>query len=760
MPVTQPSLSRLAVPAAAMALCLPLLGTAPTGAAPSGPAGASAQALAVEPVVAPADDAALDLQPLGTYRTGVFDASAAEIVRFHAGTDRLFVVNAQSGTVDVLDASDPTSPTLVTSLEAADVEGLPGGTTANSVAIREDGLVAVAVEAPVKTDDGWIAFLDATTLEWLGFVEVGALPDMVTITDAGDRAVVANEGEPSDDFTVDPQGSVGVIDLPSTVTAPLQSAVRTADFNDFEDGGSKSLPEDVRVFGPVVNEERRVSTNLEPEYVALEADGSTAYAVLQEANAVAVVDLATAEVTEIWPLGFADHGVAGQGIDSSDRDDEISIEPRLLKGVYMPDGIESYSAGGTTYLVTANEGDAREWGDYVEPVRAKDLGDDGTAPVCEDAPVAALLGDADLGRLNVTTASGLNEAGTCYEELYSFGSRSFSIWTTDGEQVFDSGDEFEQVTAEAVPEFFNSTHTASNLEGRSDDKGPEPENLAIGTVGARTYAFIGFERIGGIAVYDITSPAASRFVTYVNNRDFSVSVEDAEDPATVLDDAGDLGPEGVEFISAEDSPTGQPLVAVGNEVSGTTSVFGVTQLVADRTRVAVSDLPRTSRFGRALRPVVRVTAPGTDAVPAGRVVVRDGRRVVAAARVVGGTARPVLPARLRPDAYRLTVAFVSDEPTSIAGSQSVRRVTVLRARTATTLRWKPRQQAAVVRVRNTDTSATPTGRVSVDLGRVTRTVRLSRGVARVRVGAAVQRVRATYPGTASFARSVSKPVRR
>src|SRR5690606_4506362 len=192
---------------------------------------------------------------------------------------------------------------------------------------------------------------------------------------------------------------------------------------------------------------------------------------LQEANAVAVVDLATATVTDIWPLGFKDHSLPGNGMDTSDRDDAIAITPRPAKGIYQPDGIEAYAAGGATYLVTANEGDAREWGDYVEAARVKDLGDDGLAPVCEDSPAAALLDDANLGRLNVSIASGLAADGSCYEELYSFGSRSFSIWTTGGEQVFDSGDAFEQITAEAIPEFFNSNHSESNLEGRSDDKG-------------------------------------------------------------------------------------------------------------------------------------------------------------------------------------------------------------------------------------------------------------------------------------------------
>ena len=254
-------------------------------------------------------------------------------------------------------------------------------------------------------------------------------------------------------------------------------------------------------------------------------------------------------------------------------------------------------------------------------------------------------------------------------------------------------------------------------------------------------------------------PTESAFVTYVNNRDFSVSVEDADDPAAVLDDAGDLGPEGVEFIPAADSPTGQPLVAVGNEVSGTTTIFGVTELAPAATSVAVGGLPATSRYGASLRPVVTVTVDG-DAPAAGRVVVRDGARTVASAPVVDGVARPVLPARLRPAAYRLSVTFVPTDDDALAPSSTTRSLRVLKARTATTLRWFPRAGRAVVRVRNTDSALTPTGRVTVQLGQRTRSVTLSRGVARVRVARGVQRVRAVYPGTAAFQRSSSPTVRR
>ncbi|GAB2598053.1 choice-of-anchor I family protein [Pseudactinotalea suaedae] len=560
----------------------------------------SAYAVA-EPVTASADDAAITLAPLGSYRTGVIDEGAAEIVVFHAATAQLFVVNADAGIVEVLDASDPTAPAKTAELDAVgtvagDGSTIESGAVANSVAVRADGLVAVALESPDKVGDGWVAFFDANAVSGgaLGAVRVGALPDNVVITPDGARAVVANEGEPDEGFTIDPEGAIAVVDLPETIAAPDQADVRIADFHAYEEGGSATLPEGVRVFGPDVNPDLPVSANLEPEYAAIDSTSTTAYVSLQEANAFAVVDLATATVTDILPLGAKDHMLPGNGLDASDRDGGIAILPQPVLGLFMPDTVVSYAVGDETFLVTANEGDAREWGDYVEPARVKDLGEDGLAPICADSPLADLTGDADLGRLNVTTADGLSEDGSCYEQLYSFGARSFSIWNTSGELVFDSGDQLEQVVADAAPEFFNSNHSESNLEGRSDDKGPEPEAVTVGEVDGRTYAFVGLERVGGIAVFDISDPTDVFWVTYVNNRDFSISLEDAEDPAAVLDEAGDLGPESIAFIAADESPTGQPLIAVGNEVSGTTTLFSITSALTPSPTPTPSGDPTTA----------------------------------------------------------------------------------------------------------------------------------------------------------------------
>ncbi|WP_241982219.1 choice-of-anchor I family protein [Cryobacterium ruanii] len=581
----RPARRRIPIVALAAAACAALAAAPLVSAVPTASA-----AIVTAPITANGADPYFEMAPLGSYETGTFDKSAAEIVTYHAGSERLFVVNAEQGAVDVLSITDPTAPAKLFALKAegAPISGgselIPEGSTANSVAVRADGLGAMAIESPTKTDAGWLVFFDANASEpdVLGAVTVGALPDMVSISADGTYAVVANEGEPNADFTIDPEGSVSVVTLPGTMAAPAQSAVANANFHAYEANGGRTLHEDVRVFGPTVNTAFPISANLEPEYVAI--DGVTAYVALQEANAVAVVDLVTAKITDVWPLGFQDHGIAGNGIDASDKDSTVNISTyEGLKGMYMPDGMNAYTAtdastgSDATYLVTANEGDAREWGDYVEGKRANKL------TICADSPLFGKNTDARLGRLNVTTENGFNTAKNCYDELYSFGSRSFSIWNTDGTRAFDSGGDFERITAAANPAYFNSNHSASNLEGRSDDKGPEPENLAIGDIDGRTYAFIGLERVGGIMAYDITDPTNAEFVTYLNNRNF------AADAATDLSAAGDLGPEGVTFISAADSPTGKPMLAVGNEVSGTTTIFSINTIPTEIQVLGIND---------------------------------------------------------------------------------------------------------------------------------------------------------------------------
>ena len=252
-----------------------------------------------------------------------------------------------------------------------------------------------------------------------------------------------------------------------------------------------------------------------------------------------------------------------QELDASDRDNLINIRNWPIFGMYQPDAIASYTANNQTYYITANEGDAREYGNYVEGVRISTL----TLDPVAFPNAAELKNNANLGRLLVTTEKGDTDGDGDYDQLYTFGGRSFSIWNNQGQLVFDSGDDFERITAEQFPEYFNASNSNNTFDNRSDDKGPEPEGLVTGKINDRIYAFVGLERIGGVMIYDVTNPVSPTFVQYVNNRDFTA--------ATNSGAAKDLGPEGLAFISAQDSPNGKPLLVVANEVSGTTTFYEI-----------------------------------------------------------------------------------------------------------------------------------------------------------------------------------------
>jgi len=500
--------------------------------------------------------AGIQLLPLDSFETGIFDDSAAEIVAYDSRSRYLFVVNASEDIIDILDIRRPYDIREAIArrtrgkIAKIDVsKHVPGSGGINSVDVY-DGLVAVAVQNDDESKNGFIAFYQTNGFprrlsNGKNYLEVGNLPDAVKFSHDGKYIISSNEGEPGDDF--DPKGSISIIEVKN---GRPQVPATTLDFTAF----------DPSFTGLKLDPGKLLSDDVEPEFAAFSHDNKMALVTLQEANGFAIVDVGNKAIVDIKPLGFKDHSVPGNGLDASNEDGVINIQNWPVYGMYQPDGIESYEVNGESYFVTANEGDARD----PEEERVKDV-------VLDPAifPNAAVLQmDENLGRLHITNILGNKDADAEFEELYAFGARSFTIWDKDGNLVFVSGDQIEQITASLIPNEFNSTNDDNNsFDNRSDDKGPEPENLAIGEVNGKHYAFIGLERVGGIIVFDITNPFAPIFVQYINNRNFSA---DAEDPATK-----DLGPEGVEFIPADKSPTGDPLLAVGNEVSGTTTVYKV-----------------------------------------------------------------------------------------------------------------------------------------------------------------------------------------
>ena len=528
-----------------------------------------------------------------------FDTSAAEIVSYDSCTDKLYVVNAQAQKVDVLSmnsASEPTSSGSIDLQSAAAASGVDIG-AANSVSTHQ-GLVAVAIENADKQQNGIIALYRSDTLELITTYAAGALPDMVSFSKDGRYIASANEGEPNADYSIDPEGSVTLVDL---ANGPLQATVTQIDFKAFNQGQPRhaELTDKVRISAPNAT----VAQDLEPEYLTL-ADNGKLYVALQENNALAAIDVASAQVDAILGLGGKPWDSAK--LDASNKDKNIGNlqSYAMLEGLYMPDSITSYSVEGNTYIVTANEGDGREYGikttqkmcdekgfewdgddyqgtenyttekdfciAYVDEVRGKKLDVDANHPLA-----GALKDNKQLARLKVIKPQGTLAAD---QKVQAFGSRSFSIWDESGELVFDNGDDFARIVLEQDPANFNSTND-NNQSGddRSDDKGVEPEAIEVAEINGKHYAFIGLERQGGIMVYDVTQPKSTSFISYLNNRDFTQPVctkvdEDGDcDNDTYNSKAGDLGPESIKYFTR----SGNHFIAVGNEVSGSTSVYRV-----------------------------------------------------------------------------------------------------------------------------------------------------------------------------------------
>ena len=526
--------------------------------------------------------------------------TAAEIVQYHAGTSTIYATNGETNTIAVIDASsvntatmsDPintTSLTPTTIALPADINGVTLGSL-TSIAISGD-LMAVAVPADVKTDNGYVLFyngLDSSAPAFLDSVEVGALPDMVTFTPDGGKVLVANEGEPSDDYTIDPEGSITVINiLASGEPEETGTTIGFTAFNGTEadlmaQGMMFPNPAGQTINGTVITS--TVAKDLEPEYIT--ATNDVAYVSLQENNGLAILDL---EELTVDVVGLGTKSWAGLNIDIQENDAVSFGQYTGLYGVYQPDTIANFTWKDATFIVTANEGDAREYffeaADaaactaaggvdfdeddgclaYTDEVKVEDL----TAAANSELAMLQATGEAD--DLRVTSAMGDADGNGEYDAAYAYGARSFTIWDQNGLVVYDSGDDFERITASVHGAQFNNGDDENAGDSRSENKGPEPEALTVGQVGDRTYAFIGTERMGGIFVYDVTNPYDVQFAEYVINRDLTEGL-------TSDDVIGDLAPESLVFVSAEDSPSGVPLLVVGNEVSGTVTVWQINQL--------------------------------------------------------------------------------------------------------------------------------------------------------------------------------------
>lgn len=497
----------------------------------------------------PAESADIFWNKTAAFATGDSDAEGgiAEIVQYNAENDKIYLVNGKTGTLDIVSMSSYNTDELATTFDestdridirqmiANNADKFPAGFEygdVTSVALNS-GLdrIALAVQHADYSENGAIVIADYEG-KFVAAYEAGVQPDMVTF--AGNIALSANEGEPREGYgtgATDPMGSVTAVDISAATPA-----AKTITFEKFDAQRAALVADNV-----ILKKGAAPSVDLEPEYIA--ASGTKAYVALQEANAIATLDLESLEFTAVNGLGFKDHSVQGNGLDMR-KDDKAEIKTENVYGVYMPDGLATFTAGGKTYLVTANEGDAREWGDYENTTN--DLTIDG-----EDKVEVLINGEHD----------GLEEG-----KHYLLGARSFSVWNTeDMSLAFDSGDMIESYIAasEDYAAYFNCSNDDVELDSRSRKKGPEPEAVNVQTIDGKTYAFVALERQGGVMMFDITDLENVEIVSYANSRDYTADM------------TGDVAPESVAFVPAADALNEKNMLVVANENSGTIAIYSM-----------------------------------------------------------------------------------------------------------------------------------------------------------------------------------------
>ena len=470
---------------------------------------------------------AMEINQISSFQIGKGEGYA-EMIRYHSQSKSLLVTASETGTIERISISDPLN---LKKLAPFDLSG--GNVTA--VAVHKN-LIAASIKEKNADAPGNVQIFNNDG-EKLAEYKTGALPDNIAFSPDGRYLLTANEGEPSDDYKIDPEGSFTLIDLSNGIQ---NATVKQIMFNNVK------LPAGARIVKPGSS----FAEDAEPEYIAFSPDGKMAYATLQENNAIATIDIASAKIINVSGLGFKN--VSRISHDVSNKDGGINMKRWPVLMMYQPDAIVAYDTKGNTYLVTANEGDAKDYDGFSEETRVGKLKLDKTMfPNANE-----LQKKENLGRLKTTKTLGDTDGDGDHDIIYAYGGRSFSIWKDDGTLVFDSGNAFENIISKRSPEMFNA-NGPSKIDDRSDDKGPEPEALAIGKIDGRIYAFIGMERNNAIFAYDITLPSDPHMVSYI------------------MPNENHNSPEGLEFISANESPTGKPLLAVAFEMTGTIGLYEI-----------------------------------------------------------------------------------------------------------------------------------------------------------------------------------------
>lgn len=498
-----------------------------------------------------------------------------EIGTYHAGSKRVFTTNGVKNTIVIYDISDVANPKKVGTVALS-----PYGDDVTSVAAGRDVVVAVvnvadkfsATGVPTTTN-GKIVVFDTNGKVLSSTDVLGVLPDSVTFAPNGTTALVAIEAQPvcakDDPATAakedtdyskasDPEGGVTIVDLSN----PASPVLRFAGFYRFSVAEMRS--KGIAVSSVVNN----VSKDFEPEFVTA-VDNNYAYVTIQEANAIGKLNIQAASFENVTRAFESKLKYVAR--DTSDRDSGAG--PRTYENVVaasQPDAIAGFKVGSGDYFLTANEGDAREYTCLNDDLRASALKIDSR----RFPEWKTLSGSAALGRAKVNPNNGDKDGDGDIDTINLRGSNSMTMYR-NGIAIWDSADLLDQIQIQAFGVAnINGSHSWSsdksvvNYVGqdRSDDKGAEPEGVAVGMVGDRRIAVLGLERMSALAVFDITQPS---------NPIFQEWIQMLPAKATPAKDVRHWSPEGVVFVPADKSPSGKALIITSYELSGSLSIHQI-----------------------------------------------------------------------------------------------------------------------------------------------------------------------------------------
>lgn len=598
----------------------------------------------------PAVNDALSISKIGQFAVGVTnkDGGVAEIVKYNKDNNKFYLVNG-SGNPPSLEivrldlAQGPVKEKTITIKSLVETDGFLYGDLTSVDVNTKTKRVSLSIQELDSKKPGKIVVMDYDG-NVLKTYEAGIQPDMIKTTSDGRYILTADEGEPRTSGA-DPEGSITIVDTTNdTVSRVKFNQPSLIDDKVHIRGASDPTT------GAITGEGQKADAvfDLEPEYIAISDDNTKAYVSFQEDNAIGTIDIVAKQLLSVKGLGLKDLSLARNSLDLV-KDNAIKFENVPFYGMFMPDGISTQTIDGVPYLFTANEGDVTEWPGVR--TNGSTIGAMKGALAPDSAAAIFLAGK--------TTYDGVEVAGDMgHDSIYLYGGRSFSIWRANTmEQVYDSGNEFEKVTAQRLPNNFNTSNSKTALDDRSAKKGPEPEDIKVSKVGSKVLAFVGLERVGGIMTYDVTDPANAVFVNYTNSREF--------EPKDNLNT--DTGPEGIEFIPASVSPNGNPLLLVANEVGGTVAVYqlNVQKVVLDKTNLSVTEGAAAAKLNATIK-----DSQGND-VSSGTVQWKSSNPSVAAVNAEGNvsflaTGTAVITA-ISPDGYGAAEASIT---VSSSGSDS------------------------------------------------------------------------------------------